>query len=196
MSILNFIVAQVDLKKVELSLNNEKIIKVIENGKKIDNTQTVNANLIAKNDKELVSAVWLKDLQALQDFATSPEHLNFMFSDMNKMITGIWTSRININNFHQTKPYTHAFIFGIKNLTGFFEWEIHSYMQAMNNLPGDIFSGNSLEQRDIFRAGGIILFNMDQKNTFEKQLEILNKKHLNISSITNTSIAEIIHLKN
>jgi hypothetical protein len=115
---------------------------------------------------------------------------------MNKMITGIWTSRININNFHQTKPYTHAFIFGIKNLTGFFEWEIHSYMQAMNNLPGDIFSGNSLEQRDIFRAGGIILFNMDQKNTFEKQLEILNKKHLNISSITNTSIAEIIHLKN
>ncbi|MDG1989823.1 MAG: hypothetical protein P8J51_00905 [Dehalococcoidia bacterium] len=196
MSILNFIVAQIDLEKVPLTLNNEKIIKVIENGKKIDSTNIADVNLIAKNDKELVSAVWLKNLQSLQDFATSPEHLNFMFSDMNKMITGIWTSQINIDSIYEAKAFTHAFIFGIKNLTGFFEWEIHAYIQAMKELPGDIFSGNSLEQRDIFRAGGIVLLNADQKKIFEKQLSILNKKYQNIVSITNISFVEIIHLKN
>ena len=195
MSILNFIVAQIDLEKVPLTLNNEKIIKVIENGKKIDSTNIADVNLIAKNDKELVSAVWLKNLQSLQDFATSPEHLNFMFSDMNKMITGIWTSQINIDSIYEAKAFTHAFIFGIKNLTGFFEWEIHAYIQAMKALPGDIFSGNSLEQRDIFRAGGIVLLNADQKKIFEKQLSILNKKYQNIVSITNISFVEIIHLK-
>jgi hypothetical protein len=186
--ILSITVSELDKTKF-ISTNNKtnEIDLVIEKNKKINNVQEIKANLIGKNNKDLASAVWLKDISSLEQYASAPEHLTFLLPNMSKIIKNIWTTRVLVENYPSSIKKDYALFFAIKNLIGNFEWEIIEYLDALSSLPGEIYSGRSFEERDQFRAAGVILYNADDKKKFNSKYIEINTNFKKIYSITNES---------
>ena len=65
--------------------------------------------------------------------------------------------------------------------------EIIEYLDALSSLPGEIYSGRSFEERDQFRAAGVILYNADDKKKFNSKYIEINTNFKKIYSITNES---------
>ena len=121
---------------------------------------------VGRSTNHLVTAVWLSNQDSLETFAASEPHMKFVMGSLALIIEGMWSVSISVEREPPHSTPEAIWAFAIPEIDGVFEWQIERQIDAVNNLPGESWAGRTIEEREQYRAGGVILLNGGEVDTF------------------------------
>ncbi len=127
---------------------------------------------VGRSDDHLLVATWLADREALEPFAASAPHMEFVMRGVAPVTARMWSAAV------ETEAPTESTIAGARTLWGFampardgvYEWQVRQLLAEVEALPGSAAAGPTVEERERFRAAGGVLINPDQLPFFEDAL--------------------------
>ena len=138
----------------------------------MNNISVVNAIASGTSNRSIGIGVWLDNTDDLETFAASEEHLVFIMQGLAPIIESLWSAAIDCNDSLPNKENDFIFwLYAFLDHEGVFEWEIQKMLNDIAHLPGRSWEGVTIEERDRFRAGGIVLINKDEYEIFSKKLK-------------------------
>ncbi len=127
--------------------------------------------LVARSQHELIAATWLGSLDALEGFASSPAHLRFVLEGLGRSSAGMWTAAVSTGAAEPSVSEVEAlWAFGLPADPPAFEWQVRELLGAIDALPGDTAAGPTVEERERFRAAGVVCLPRDACAPFEQAL--------------------------
>jgi hypothetical protein len=127
----------------------------------------VQACVVGRSETALTAAVWIDRRDRIEGFAAAPEHMRFVIEGVAQATNGMWSASIALDA-DDALPASD----GVRALWAFalpaeppaFEWEAQELLSAIGTLAGDkgdgvvaVFAGPTVEEREQFRAGGVVL---------------------------------------
>ena len=125
----------------------------------------VQACVVGRSDTALTAAVWIDRRDRIEGFAAAPEHMRFVIEGVAQATNGMWSASIALDA-GDAPPASG----GVRALWAFalpaeppaFEWEAQELLSAIGTVAdGDgtlgVFAGPTVEEREQFRAGGVVL---------------------------------------
>jgi hypothetical protein len=125
----------------------------------------VAACVVGLSESTLIAAAWLDEREGLDAFASAPEHMRFVLEGVGRTTTGMWSASIALPA--ATSPPAAAsalWAFALPAEPAAFEWQAQELLAGVAALAaGDAalaaFAGPTVEERERFRAGGVVLAN-------------------------------------
>lgn len=146
-----------------------RLAAAIELGAALVDAPGVQAALLGRSAGHLVSACWLDDPAALEPFAASGPHMAFVMRGLAPLVRGMWS--VSVATASPPPGATAAlWAFAIPERPGIFEWEVRKLLDAVVALPGRAAAGPSVEERERFRAGGVVALRAEERVPFEAAL--------------------------
>ena len=132
----------------------------------------VQATFAACSQHELITATWLGSADDLEAFASAPAHLRFVLEGVARYSTGMWSAATSVA---AGPPPDRAGVdalwaFGLPADPPAFEWQVRDLLTAIKTLPGQSAAGPTTEERERFRAAGIVLVPLEQRAEFDRAL--------------------------
>ena len=106
-------------------------------------------------DGVILTATWVADRTALEVFAASPEHMAFVMRGLAPCISGMWSAAAETDAAPPAEVAA-LWVFAVRNAESVFEWQVRDLLQALTALPGHLAAGATFEERDRYRAGGVV----------------------------------------
>lgn len=144
--------------------------EALELGAALARAPGVRAALLGSSERHIVSACWLDDRAALEPFAASPRHMAFVVRGLAPLVAGMWSASIETAAPHPAADAVAMWAMAIPERAGIFEWQVRDLLAALEALPGDAASGPTVEERDRFRAGGLVVLRAGERSRFEAAL--------------------------
>ncbi len=118
----------------------------------------------------VVAATWLDGRAALEPFAASPPHMAFVMRGLAPCIKGMWSAGVETD---APPPGDAAalWVFAVRDSETLYEWQVRDLAQAIDALPGHAAAGPTFEERDRYRAGGVIALTPDEIEPFRAALD-------------------------
>ena len=127
--------------------------------------------LVARSERELIAATWLSSLDALEGFASSPAHLRFVLEGVGRSSAGMWSAVVSTPAAEPSESEVEAlWAFGLPTDPPAFEWQLRELLDAIEALPGQSAAGPTAEERERFRAAGVVCVPRDACSRFEQAL--------------------------
>ena len=143
----------------------------LELGGALGRAPGVRAALLGRSEGHIVSACWLDDRDALEPFAASPPHMAFVVRGLAPLVSGMWSASIEADAPPPPSAGAVAmWAMAVPERAGIFEWEVRALLAAVAALPGEAASGPTVEERDRFRAGAVILLRAEERERFDAAL--------------------------
>ena len=138
----------------------------------LGSAEGVQATLAACSEHELITATWLGSADDLEAFASAPAHLRFVLEGVARHSTGMWSAATSVA---AGPPPDRAGVdalwaFGLPADPPAFEWQVRDLLTAIKTLPGQSAAGPTTEERERFRAAGIVLVPLEQRAEFDRAL--------------------------
>jgi len=130
----------------------------------------VRASFAARSPTQLVAGVWLDDARALEPFAASEEHMSFVMRGLASVITGMWSASLACAEAPPSHTPDAVWLFAIPEFEGVFEWEVRRLLDDVAGLPGMAWVGPTVEERERYRAGGVVLLAAEESTAFGEAL--------------------------
>ncbi|MBT5774331.1 MAG: hypothetical protein HOH95_08140 [Dehalococcoidia bacterium] len=134
----------------------------------------VRAARCGRSDTQLLAAVWLDDAAALEPFAASQEHMSFVMRGLAPAITGMWSASVATQGpppAQETSGRSDSlWLFAVPQFEGVFEWEVRRLLDDVATLPGSVWAGPTIEERERYRAGGAVLLSHAEVRSFQESL--------------------------
>lgn len=111
--------------------------------------------VVAHTDGVILTATWVADRTALEVFAASPEHMAFVMRGLAPCISGMWSAAAETDAAPPAEVDA-LWVFAVRNAESVFEWQVRDLLHALKALPGDLAAGTTFEERDRYRAGGVV----------------------------------------
>ena len=141
----------------------------------------VEACVVARSDTHLLAAVWLADATALEPFAASEAHMTFVMRGLAPVVSGMWSASVSCDRpapLPDAAPPAAAWVFALPETEGVFEWQVRRLLATLDDLPGIAWAGPTVEERERYRAGGVVLLDasalapfLDARVTLDADLE-------------------------
>ena len=130
------------------------------------------ATLAACSERELITATWLGSLDDLEAFASSAPHLRFVLEGVARHSTGMWSAAASVDDGPPTtvEDLAALWAFGLPAEPPAFEWQVRDLLTAIGGLPGQAAAGPTTEERERFRAAGVVLVPAEQSARFDQAL--------------------------
>ena len=158
--------------KIKKSTFENEITAALEKATAMSNIPVVNSIASGLSDDSIGIGVWLDNTDDLETFAASEEHLVFIMQGLAPIIESLWSAAIDCNDSIPSKDIDLIFwLYAFLDHEGIFEWEIQKMLNDIAHLPGRSWEVITIEERDHFRAGGIVLINKNEYEIFSKKLE-------------------------
>jgi len=158
--------------KLKSSSSENEVLAALEKATAMNNIPVVNAIASGISNRSIGIGVWLDNTDDLETFAASEEHLIFIMQGLAPIIESLWSAAIDCNDSLPNKENDFIFwLYAFLDHEGVFEWEIQKMLNDISHLPGRSWEGVTVEERDRFRAGGIVLINKDEYEVFSKKLK-------------------------
>ena len=158
--------------KIKKSTFENEIFAALEKATAMSNISVVNAITSGLSDGSIGVGIWLDNTDDLETFAASEEHLVFIMQGLAPIIESLWSAAIDCNDSLPNRDKDFVFwLYAFPDHEGVFEWEIQKILNDIANLPGQSWTGTTIEERDHFRAGGIVLINKNEYENFAKKLK-------------------------
>ena len=140
----------------------------------------VQACVVGRSDTALTAAVWIDRRDRIEGFAAAPEHMRFVIEGVAQATNGMWSASIALDA--DDAPPASG---GVRALWAFalpaeppaFEWEAQELLSAIAGLAdgdGDalaVFAGPTVEEREQFRAGGVVLVTDGDAEALAERIE-------------------------
>lgn len=136
------------------------------------------ATRIGCSSSHLVVAAWLPDPGALEPFAASPPHMNFVMRGLAPLIEGMWSISVATDREPPTTAAASICAFALPEADGIFEWQIRRQLEAIDALSGTAWLGPTVEERERYRAGGVILLQDAAEPDFPDALQAATDQSL------------------
>ena len=135
-----------------------------------------------RSPSHLVAAVWLADPIALEPFAASVPHMNFVMRGLAPVIEGMWSVSVTSERDPPRSDPEALWVFAVPEADGVFEWQIERQLVAVRQLPGAAWAGPTVEERERYRAGGVVLLSEGEVDAFRADLAEPNADALQLES--------------
>ncbi|MDA0352367.1 MAG: hypothetical protein O3A10_09175 [Chloroflexi bacterium] len=131
----------------------------------------------------LVAAVWLPEASALEPFAASALHMTFVMRGLAPVVAGMWSVSISTDEAAPALVDPVAiWAFAVPEAEGVFEWQIRRQLEAVRALPGQAWAGPTVEERERYRAGGVVLLGPDELDSFDGAARTVALDTLNLET--------------
>ena len=132
----------------------------------------VQATLAACSERELITATWLGSTDDLEAFASSGPHLRFVLEGVARHSTGMWSAAASVDAGppSDTGDGGALWAFGLPGEPPAFEWQVRDLLASIDALPGRAAAGPTTEERERFRAAGVVLVPREQSDPFDQAL--------------------------
>ncbi|TAJ20491.1 MAG: hypothetical protein EPO65_03620 [Dehalococcoidia bacterium] len=130
----------------------------------------------------VVAATWLDGRAALEPFAASPPHMEFVMRGLAPCIKGMWSAGVETD----APPPTDAaalWVFAVRDSETLYEWQVRDLALAIDALPGTAAAGPTFEERDRYRAGGVVALTPDEIEPFRVALDAARPTWGDIASL-------------
>lgn len=122
------------------------------------------ACVAGRGEEAIAAAVWLGDRERLEAFASAPEHMRFVIEGMGRASGGMWSASIALAPDAPPPPAAAPralWAFALPADPPAFEWEARELLGRVETLAAaeglDAWAGPTVEERERFRAGGLVL---------------------------------------
>lgn len=127
----------------------------------------VEASHTGRSATHIIAAAWLPDPIALEPFAASSLHMNFVMRGLAPVIAGMWSVSVTTERDAPRSTPAALWAFAVPEANGVFEWQVHRQLDLISALPGDAWLGPTVEERERYRAGGVVLLDEDEVERFD-----------------------------
>lgn len=124
----------------------------------------VQACVVGRSDTALTAAVWIDRRDRIEGFAAAPEHMRFVIEGVAQATNGMWSASIALDagDAPAAGSVSALWAFALPAEPPAFEWEAQELLSAIGTLAGGdgavgVFAGPTVEEREQFRAGGVVL---------------------------------------
>ena len=118
----------------------------------------------------VVAATWLDGRAALEPFAASPPHMAFVMRGLAPCIRGMWSAGVE-TDAPPPEAAAALWVFGVRDSETLYEWQVRDLAEAVDALPGYAAAGPTFEERDRYRAGGVVALAADEVEPFRVALD-------------------------
>jgi len=147
----------------------EAVAHAIHLGRALPEASGVRHALLARGADRLVAATWLEGREALEPFAASPVHMAFIMRGLAPCIAGMWSAAVE----SEVPPPPEAralWVFALRSVETLFEWQVRDLLASVASLPGTAAVGPTVEERERYRAGGVVCLDAAAGATFDAAL--------------------------
>lgn len=127
--------------------------------------------LIGRSEERLVVATWLAGREALEEFAASRAHMSFIMQGLAPVIRGMWSAAVETDTPPPSTAPDALWAFALPEREGVYEWQVRQLLDEIEALSGAAATGPTVEERERFRAGGVVTLEAAGANDFEARLE-------------------------
>ena len=139
----------------------------------------VQASVVGRSDTALTAAVWIDRRDRIEGFAAAPEHMRFVIEGVAQATNGMWSASIALDAVDALDPgsVSALWAFALPAEPPAFEWEAQELLSAIGTLAdgnGDalaVFAGPTVEEREQFRAGGVVLATDGDAEALTRRIE-------------------------
>jgi hypothetical protein len=86
----------------------------------------------------------------------------------------MWSAAVETETEPPTSRPAHLWAFALPEREGIFEWQVRALLDDIDALPGIAATGPTAEERERFRAGGVIC--LDDEPSFRAGLDALQAR--------------------
>ncbi len=154
----------------------EALTRAIQLARGLQSAEGARTVLVGRSDGRLVVATWLEDLASMEPFAASAPHMEFVMRGLAPIAASMWSASVEIATPALDEPPAASegvaamWAFALPAQDGVFEWQIRQLLDDISALPGDAAAGPTVEEREQFRAAGLVLLTAAQSTPFQREL--------------------------
>ena len=112
--------------------------------------------VVGRSEDRLAVATWLAGREALEQFASSPAHMAFVMQGLAPVIRSMWSAAVETGTLPPPARPLYLWAFALPEREGVYEWQVRQLLDAIKTLPGLAAVGRTVEERERFRAGGVV----------------------------------------
>ena len=124
---------------------------------------------VGRSGTHLVVATWLAGRAQLEPFAASEPHMAFVMRGLAEVTDAMWSAAVETDA--APPPAADAlWAFALRAGDGVYEWQVQDLLAGVERLPGIAACGPTFEERDRYRAAGIVSLAAAETAAFEDAL--------------------------
>ncbi len=143
----------------------EAVSKALELARAMDAAPGARRVLCGAEGGLVVAATWLDGRAALEPFAASSPHMSFVMRGLAPCIQGMWSAGVE-TDAPPPADVAALWVFGLRDAETLYEWQVRDLVHAVESLPGAPAAGPTFEERDRYRAGGLVALRSDEVEGF------------------------------
>jgi hypothetical protein len=156
--------------------------RAVATAEELRSAPAIQAVHVGRSASRLVTAVWLPEPSALEPFAASTAHMSFVMRGLAPVVAGMWSVSVATPRDAPATDPAAIWAFAIPETEGVFEWQIRRQLESIEALPGDAWVGPTVEERERYRAGGVVLLDAASIASFEEALPDARIESLNLEA--------------
>ncbi len=133
----------------------EAVTHALDLGRALPSAEGVQHSILGRSPQHLVAATWLEGRAALEPFAASPVHMAFIMRGLAPCIRGMWSAAAE-SDVVPPRDVESMWVFALQSQETLFEWQVRDLLAAVDGLPGLAAVGVTVEERERYRAGGVV----------------------------------------
>ena len=161
------------------------------------------AVLIGRSADALVAVTFLDGRDALEPFAESAPHMAFVMRGLATVSAGIWSASVASETSETSEagsPTLPApsgdsvgalWAFGLRDAEGLFEWQVRELLERVRELPGTATVGPTVEDRERYRAAGVVMLQAGEVEAFERALAAARPRWGALASLVDEALAPV-----
>ena len=127
--------------------------------------------VVAHTGVVVIVATWLPDRAALEPFAASRPHMEFVMRGLAPSITSMWAAGIETEaDPPAVGDVASLWAFAIRSADTVFEWQVREVIASIQRLPAAVAAGLTFEERDRYRGGGVACIAEPGRASFDTAL--------------------------
>lgn len=170
----------------------DAVTRAIEAARALGEAPGVETVLVARSDAQLIVATWLEGRQALDAFAESRAHMTFVMQGLAPVIRGMWSAAVEAECAPPPDETSALWAFALPTTDGVFEWQVRDLLAAVEAMPGDAVTGPTVEERERYRAGGVVCLTPASAPGFAAALPANRAAWAAVTGIVEEAIADVL----
>ncbi len=147
----------------------DAIDHAIDLGRALSSAEGVQHALLGRGGDRLVAVTWLDGREALEPFAASPMHMAFIMRGLAPCIRGMWSAAVE-TDAAPPSDVEAMWVFALPSADTLFEWQVRDLLQSVAALPGHAAAGPTVEERERYRAGGVVCLAASESSALDAAL--------------------------